>query len=314
MTRSKVPPVALTERDLELLVSLHQYRYLSTKQVQRLHFPSLQTAARRLRLLAGAGYVRCFRPSASEDQITTLARLGAETAASRLQLPIEELAHEGRRGQPKDYLFLQHFLAISDFRITLSQSCAGSEDIRLLGFLPEHLMDKQGNSLARPYIRDVTAEGINRPQEVGHTPDAVFALERGGNAALFFLEIDRGTEVLTNPQRGFLKIVRYYLSLLSSGGYQRYQSDFGVTRPFRAFRTLVVTSSPTRMTNMRVRCASVADGPAHSKRFLWVTTDDAVTDESLLSRAWRSLEPSDTTDYRLAPLRGARPEGVASRV
>jgi hypothetical protein len=301
VARSKTAAaVAVTERDLDLLATLHQYRYLSTAQIQRLLFPSLQTAARRVRLLAGAGYVRCFRPATGQDQIVTLAKLGAEEVAARHQLPTANLAVEGRRAQPKDYLFLRHFLAASDFRITLTQACASS-DIRLVRFLPEHLMERNGESLARPHIRDLTAEGIHQQQEVGHTPDGVFALERAGTTALFFLEIDRGTEVLSNPARGFLKIVRYYLAMLAAGGYQRFQADFGVAKPFRAFRVLIVTSSRARLNNMRLRCGSVSEAPPNAKRFLWLTTDDCLLDPALLSRPWLSLDPSDQTAYAILP-------------
>ena len=150
----------------------------------------------------------------------------------------------------------------------------------------------------------MSADPTDYRDQVAHTPDGVFALERNGVAALFFLEIDRGTEVLTNPSRGFLKIVRFCLSLLAFGGYQRYQSDFGVSRPFRAFRTLIVSPSPARVENMRKRCGSAADGPDPAKHFLWLTTADAVLDEALLDRPWVSLDPEDTRTYRLRPATG----------
>jgi hypothetical protein len=298
---TKSPTVALTERDHELLVSLLKYRYLSTSQLQRLHFPSLQTAARRLRLLAEAGYVISFRPKASDDRLATLARLGAETVANRLGVPLSELGWDARREKPKDYLFLEHFLATGDFRISLTRACAHSEDVRLLGFLPEHLVERTPKGAVRKYVRDVIADVTDHRQKLTHAPDGVFALERGGTAALFFLEVDRGTEVLTNPSRGFLKIVRFYLSAIVSNSYQRYQADFGATKPFNAFRVLVVTSSPERLANIRSICGRTPFEPAHAKRFLWLTTDDALRDDALLTRSWSSIDPTDTRDYLLAP-------------
>jgi uncharacterized protein YjiK len=45
---------------------------------------------------------------------------------------------------------------------------------------------------------------------INYTPDGVFALEKNNRTALFFLEIDRGTEVLSNPEKGFSKAINFY--------------------------------------------------------------------------------------------------------
>src|SRR5690349_7360510 len=130
--------LVLTERDYELLASIFKYRYLSTPQVQRIHFPSTQTALRRLRRLSEGGYITTFKSTACPDRIATLSRLGAEAVVERLAVPMGDLSWEGRRQRPKDYLFLQHFLAASDFRITLAKACTEHSSLELLGFIPEH--------------------------------------------------------------------------------------------------------------------------------------------------------------------------------
>ena len=38
----------LTERDIAVILDVYKYRYLSSSQVERLHFPSKRTAWRRL--------------------------------------------------------------------------------------------------------------------------------------------------------------------------------------------------------------------------------------------------------------------------
>lgn len=302
MSALKQPrPVALTDRDHELLISLLKYRYLSTSQLQRLHFPSLQTAARRLRILATAGYLVAFRPKASEDRLATLSRLGAEAVAERLSVPLSELDWDPRREKPKDYLFLQHFLAASDFRISLTQACAEHSDVELLGFLPEHVVEPTPKGVVRKYIRDVIADATDHRQKITHTPDGVFALGRSGKAALFFLEIDRATTPLSNPGRGFLKTVRFYLSLLTSGTYQRYRDDFSAAEPFKAFRVLMVVPSTERLRNIRQLCGRVAFEPPHARRFLWLTTDDILRERGLLTCPWVSLDPDDQTAYSIVP-------------
>lgn len=301
MRTSQRSKLALTERDHDLLVSLLKYRYLSTSQLRRMHFPSTQTAARRVRLLAAAGYLSTFRTPATPDRIATLSRIGAETVAERLSVSMADLGWDGRRQKPKDYLFLQHFLAASDFRIALTEACTQNADVELLGFLPEHLVEPTPKGAVRKYIRDVIVDATDHRQKIGHTPDSVFALRRAGKAALFFLEVDRATTPLSNPDRGVLKMVRFYLSLLTSDAYQRYRLDFSVTEPFKAFRVLTVVPTAERLRNIRQLCGRIDFDPPRAKSFFWLTTDEVLQTRPLLSCPWVSLDPDDNTAYSIVP-------------
>ncbi|MFH1681497.1 MAG: replication-relaxation family protein [Candidatus Eisenbacteria bacterium] len=295
------PRLVLTERDMDLLLSVYKYRYLSTSQLQGLHFPSLQTTNRRLRLLADGGFLSTFRSPGIDERLVMLAKKGAEAVAETLLVPFEALGWEGGRREPKDYYFLRHFLAVGDFRIALTRACERMPDVKLLGFIPEHLGEKKPRGGVQKYIREVVAD-IDRPRgKIAHTPDGVFALEKGGRAALFFLEVDRGTEVLTNPERGFLKTLRFYLNYLVSEEYQRYREDFGVGEPFKAFRVLVVTSSAKRLENIRTVGGRVDFRPAHAKRFIWLVDEGGVSEETAFSSIWSSLDPEDGKRYAIAP-------------
>ena len=299
--------VILTERDRELLLSLLKYRYLSTSQVERLHFSSEQTATRRLRLLEGASYLATFTPTASSVRLVALARKGADVVAEGLGVPLDQLGWTAKREQPKDYLFLKHFLAANDFRITLTQACAARPDLRLLGFIPEQIGDDASGGDLKKHIREVTIDAANPRQKISHAPDGVFVLQRGEASALFFLEIDRGTEVLSNPDRGVLKHVRFYLSSLVSGSYQRYQQEFGLAQPFKAFRALFVVPSDERLENIRRACGTATFSSDHAKRFLWLTTEEALSDSGLLGHEWVSLDPSDPRRYAILPTATSAP-------
>ena len=152
----------------------------------------------------------------------------------------------------------------------------------------------------RKYVRaEVPALGAE--SGLGHTPDAVFALARGEQSALFFLELDRGTEVIGSADHGVGKIVRFYLRYLLSDRFQRYQSDFGACAPFRGFRALIVTTTAQRVENIRERCGVLPFTPSAAKRFIWLAAADLLTDGDPLTYQWRSLDPTDGTLYRLAP-------------
>ena len=98
--------------------------------------------------------------------------------------------------------------------------------ISLLGYIPEYYSESTGKSGAVKYIRDFICDVRDPARLIHHTPDAVFALEKDGNPALFFLEIDRGTEVVNDPEKGFLKSFHFYLNYFVDGKYQKYSEDF----------------------------------------------------------------------------------------
>ncbi len=287
----------LTGRDVALLLDVYKCRYLSFSQLVRLHFPSKIAAYRRLRALTRGGYLKAFHAPNIPERIFYLDKAGAAVVAGDMQVAVEDLRWYRYTRAPKDYYFLRHFLAINDFRILITHACEDSP-IRLLGFIPEYFGEKTIHGNVRKYIRDRVCDIANQTLQYSHTPDAVFALEKDGNAALFFLEIDRGIEIVSDPEKGFLKSIVFYLNYWTDGKYQRYQSDFG-GKPFKTFRTLIITPSKDRLQRMRETVTRFAFTPAHAKRFLWATTDEQVTVQTVFTPIWLSLDSNDETLYRI---------------
>ena len=180
-------------------------------QIQRLHFPSLQTAYRRLRALSALGHVKSFTVPTIAEHIYHLAEPGAVVAAGVLGVAVADLKWRQADRAPKDYYFLQHFLKVNDFRIALTQG--GTGELRLLGFIPEYYGNKTAAGGMIKYIRDVACDIQRADSEINHTPDAVFALGKGDNTTLFFLEIDRGTEIVTNEEKGSSQILQILFKL-----------------------------------------------------------------------------------------------------
>jgi len=285
----------VTERDIKLILDVYKHRYLSTSQIVQLHFPSRQTANRRLRALLEEGYLKGYKAPSIDDRIFHLTPKGAEIVASTLGVPPDALHFRRIADAAKDYYFLKHFLALNEFRIALTLGLKATDALNLLGFIPEYYGEKTDKGGVVKYIRDFVCDIKDPEQRINFTPDGVFALEKDGNAALFFLEIDRGTEILSNPDKGVLKAVYFYYNYFISGKYQRYTEDFKC-QPFRGFRVLFVTTTETRLSNMQ---AAVSRERFKETRFVWLTTADKIQPETILTNIWQSLDPSDANRYRI---------------
>ena len=279
----------ITRRDIGVILDVYKYRYLSGSQIERLHFPSQQTMWRRIRALLDLGYVKSFTVPTIPERLFYLDKKGAEIVAIELQKEIDDLDWHRHTRQPKDYYFLRHFLAINDFRILITQACQKSS-LHLLGFIPEYIGEQTKEGYVRKYIHD-------KVKDYSHTPDAVFALEKDGKSALFFVEIDRGGEVVSDPEKGLLKAVIFYLHYWASQKWQRYQTDFKCE--FETFRTLFITTSKERVAHLREATSKYSFPDSLAKRFLWSTIQSQITEVWFFESIWHSLDITDATLYRI---------------
>ena len=285
----------ITERDHEIILSVYRYRYLTTSQIARLHFPSARTAQRRLSVLTGHKLLAHFSVPNIGERLYMLTTRGANLVADMLDVSPDDLLWSAGTKPPKDYYFIKHFVAISDFRITLTHAVVQS-DISLLGFIPEHYGAKHLSGRVTKYIKDVAFSITDPKEKITHTPDAVFALEKNQKQALFFLEIDRGTETISNPAKGIGKMIRFYEGYAQEEKYRGYAEDFHC-EPFSNFRLLIVTTSARRVENIR---AALGTNAPQLYRFFWLTTYDQVNEETIFDRIWSPLDAGDEKLYKIA--------------
>lgn len=269
----------LTERDLTLLAAIGELRILTTAQVHRLLFSSEQTALRRLRRLEAAGFVRCLRTGAVPHRLVTLTPRGA-AAADRSANGIGAYSA----------MFLEHLLGANDFWIALAKACAAS-DTELTGFLTD-IAVAGGRPGVQPKRVLSEALGVSG----AHVPDGAFGLRRGDRSALFFFELDRGTEVIGNRARGLGRILTSYLQALTTQGYRTLAGPLGITGSLRGFRVLIVTSSEARLSNIRRLWGAVAREQSES-RFIWLAPSSVLANGNILRARWLSLDPADTRTY-----------------
>ena len=281
----------VTGRDVAVIVDVYKYRYLSVSQIQALHFPSKCTAWRRLQALTAQGYLKAFIVPNISERVFYVDRAGAEVVAGEMQVGFDDLYWHSSMKAPKAYYFLRHFLGINDFRIQLTQACQESA-IALLGFIPEYIGEKTEKGIIKKYLRDQVCDITNSNVTLSHTPDGVFSLEKNGNAALFFLEIDRGTENM----KEFSNCIAFYLNYWTGGQFKKYADDFGVSE-FKTFRTLIITTGQKRLQNMREVTTRYPFPRKQAKRFLWGATD--VSKETIFSPVWQSMDVEDDRLYTI---------------
>jgi len=254
-----------------------------------LHFPSEKTTWRRLVKLTRLGFIKPFSVVSIPEYIYHLDKKGAEVVACELEAEVEDIWNR-RTNQPKDYFFIRHFLAINDFWILLKQTCP-KHDMELVKFVPEYYGEKTEEKHVKRVIR------LDYTFGKGHTPDAIFSLRKNGKTALFFLEIDRGSEVVSDPERGLLKAVVFYLNYWTSQKWKQHSPFFG--DDFKTFRVLIITTSKQRIHHLREATTAYPFHDSHAKRFLWATTEQEATEDWLFESIWQSLELSDSSLYRI---------------
>jgi hypothetical protein len=279
----------LTSRDIAVLMDIFKYRYLSRSQIEKLHFPSSLTSRRRLRVLLELECIKEFTVPSISERIFYLDKKGAEIVAIELSLDLDELGWHRHTRQPKDYYFLKHFMALNDFQILLRTACQ-KHNMTLFRFVPEYIGTQTDNGYVKKLIRD-------RVNNLSHTPDAVFSLVKNDTPALFFLEIDRGIEVIGDPEKGLLKAVVFYLNYWTSQNWHQYKAFFG--GEFETFRVLIITTSKARIQHLREATSKYQYHDSRAKRFLWATTQEQATEDWLFESIWRSLDVNDTKLYRI---------------
>jgi len=293
------PYQQLTERDVQVVLSVYKHKYLTTSQIQTLHFPSETTCNRRLRRLIQHGYLKPFTILNVPERMFTLTHAGAELVAGTQGITADELLWKPSPKVPKDHYFMRHFVSLNDFRIAITQATEHSP-VRLLGFIPEYYGGQRHSSgRVTKYIRDVVFDVANPRDQISHAPDAVLSLEKNGKPALFFLEIDRGTEPLSNPERGVLKMLRFYLAFHTSGNFKGYAEDFGVSA-YTSFRTLIVTTSPKRIENMQASATrNLPENLQRGLQLIWVAPTTYINSKTILSPFWKSLYSPESRRYKL---------------
>jgi len=248
--------LCLTERDFSILQALHDYRYLTADQLQRLFFPSRHRAYERLaQLLTHQLLDRVFQgvyiDKMNQARLYILDRRGVEVLQTRSTRPLRWRKSD-KRVSP---MFLKHNVAMNDVRIAATlasmhihgQQCSWRTDYEL----------------HQAYDR-VQISTQDKPLAV--IPDGYWQLQTANRTAHFFFEMDMGTMSI----KRFQQKIRAYIAYSNSANLRQ---RFGT----KSFRVLTVTLSQQRLQHLKLATERVC-----GRNIFWFTTLDELSENTFL--------------------------------
>jgi hypothetical protein len=277
----------LTQRDEAVLLSLLKYRYLTTSQVRRLHFPSAQTAGRRLRRLRDGGYIVAMQVPGVDEDVKMLSDRGTEAVAATLGVTRGDLECASPP-EPSAEAGVRQWLAVGDFRIALTVACRASSRVKMLGFIPGHY--NTGSEQPQRLVHHVLIDRYDGRTRIAHDPDAVFALDVASACRLFFLEFDRAISPDMNDARSFAHLVDFYENLRTSGAFQRYLDLMEIPDRAAIVRVLVVAPTDARARRLVAYATSLPPVRRLTGLF-WIASRSVLKDTDILNARWYPVRP-----------------------
>lgn len=258
--RAEAPkPMRESENDRQIVRMIYEYRLLSQNQLERLLGRSQSTVQRLLRRLYDHRYLeRVFLPISEFGSSPALYILDRQGVDLLRRMGVDDFT--GLPTKQLSAMYLQHTLAMNEFRIAVSQACYANQ-WDMMTWLTE-------NELKADYDR-VRIPG--RKNLISLIPDGFFSIHVPDKGTTnFFLELDRGTMTL----KRFREKIEAYIAYYKSGAYtKRYEAQ--------GFRVLTVVDGigTGRVENL-VR--DVAQIPGVGRRF-WFTHLESVNPQSVLT-------------------------------
>jgi hypothetical protein len=262
MHRSEVEALlpSLTARDVAILTAVYQYRYLNSRQVHDLFFPSSRSTQMRLRWMAHLGLLvrwSVIHPPGWRrgHSVVVLSRRGAAVLAGCRNDEVNALIRRSLHAQ-EHCLHLTHDLESNGFFVAVAAASRWRHDQGLYHWVGEE-----------------SCRSIYRIRGAALTPDGWGRYLVGAEGeVVFFLEWDRATE---SPQRLGEKATSYLRHFTDRRGADRHN---------------VLWVAPAQAREMAIRRAIEQSLPATGGppcRF-WTTNLLWLEERGLLGSVWQS--------------------------
>jgi len=283
--RPKPGNIRITSRDLDILLSIAQNQFLTTSQINALHFPSVHRTRKRLRQLHENKYVARLRiPVGLEtfpsESVYTIRKGGLQL------LQLRGMVHEAIsipkiRRRPGTLLFLSHTLMRNSFRIALKHAATNSPQILLHDWRHDNAITQY------VLLPDSKTQSVRR---VALKADAFFRLARDSHGFECYLEVENGTMALT---RIVTKMNAYHKWHLSS---RQTTSGESIRRRF-----LILTFSKRRAQNITDKLTGLARTSLSNNLWLvaYVERNELIRTNVLTGLSWYQPTPSGFREVTL---------------
>lgn len=290
--KSQTPQMLIQGRDIEILKTIWEYRYLTSEHFLYLIKGSRQKIYQRLQKLFHNRYLhRLHFPirldtGGSSPAIYVLDHLGADLLVEHTGLPVEKVKWTNSI-KTVESRYLKHALMISNFRAVLSLAIKKHPNLRLVW--------SQGKAIKDKVLGDYKGD---KRENIAIVPDAYFKIidieKPGGEEAdHFFLECDRAT----TPSKRFQKRMRGYWIYWGRG-----EGNFSEKYGSPHFRVLTVTTSEKR-TKTLLATTKQADDSQTGSRLFWFTEETGYSlgePEKLLGAIWKTAKTPDKIESILS--------------
>lgn len=266
-------PFRIQKRDQVILGLVFDYRFLTSRHIQRLVPGSDKVILQRLQKLFHHSYLDRIKLSNNDPILYALGNKGADELTLYFGIDRGKIDWAKKNREVRE-TYLAHSLQINNFRITLTLALKGNPDKEIFSWIPE------GDLKDEVVFYGEQQRKVRAPL----VPDAFFTLRDQDEGIHFFLEADRST--MTN-QRFFNKMRAYWFYWKQ--GKHKEKLNVG------AFRVLTVCKSRARKDNLRLITREVDDQKTGSNMFWFASEEDFNIDDSgsILKPIWQTPKDNE---------------------
>lgn len=259
--RKATKPIALTDRDAEILLALQKYRFLTSDQVMML----TGTASRwgmnkRLRQLYDHKYIDrpkaqhgLFSHANKRPTIYALGHKGASLLSTRFGIPMPPSVYWTEKNRRVREHYIEHTLGIADFMVEMELLCREDPALRLID--RDEILSSAPKEIRRaryPFRWNTIVWHQGQQYDLAIAPDYVFGIEQklsGGDVRrrYYFVEIDRGTMPVTRRDIQQSSIMRKVRSYADSFERSLLSKRFNMS----GFQVLFIVKSEKRIEDIR---------------------------------------------------------------
>lgn len=275
----------ISKNDLALLGSIAEHEVLTVGQLSALSQRSRQVVRRRLRVFESKGII------VSKERGYGQSKGRPESLIFLTEDGVMRLKNKGMlsnnvaptTNMTAGSIFVSHELLINWFRIHLVQMERVMPQLSV-NYLSPGLQPSGTDRADRPSLLERIRAKNSQKEVIEFIPDGVFSItnEELSKTLLFFLEVDRGTEIIASMDRGPKDIrqkILNFQALFQCSQYKRYELIF--KSKLNGFRLLFLTNTASRLTALSrlVKEMSPSD-------FIWLTDQESMFARGISAEIW----------------------------